>query len=117
MWVNREHYIDLRAKVAAQSQTIELLRVRLNELAEENAYLKGEKLGIPPVRVPVIDRVDPAQVPSSIVANPKVKGRAAAPPPSLADLTTGNIGFEDMGDEAARRAGIAHDDNGHVIYG
>jgi len=114
MWVNREGYITLRATVAAQSQTIEMLRLRLNELAEENAYLKGEKLGIPPVRVPVIERADPAQAPK-IIANPKARGRVPEAP-SIADLTTGNIGFEDMGDDAASKAGIRHDESGHVVY-
>jgi len=114
MWVKREEYISLRATTAAQSQTIEMMRLRLNELQEENAYLKGEKLGIQPVKVPVIDRIDPAQAPR-IVANPKGRGRVPEAP-SLADLTAGNINFEDLGDAEARRQGIEHDDAGHVHY-
>jgi hypothetical protein len=112
MWVKREEYIQLRANVAAQSQTIELLRVMLNEARERIAYLEGDKLGIPPVRVPVIERVDP----SKIHATPKVAGRVPEAP-TMQDVLSGNLSFEDMGDDEARRQGVDWDPStGTVAY-
>jgi hypothetical protein len=117
MWVKREEYIQLRANVAAQSQTIELLRVMLNEARERIAYLEGDKLGIPPVRVPVIERVDPAATkPARIHATPKVAGRVPEAP-TMQDVLSGNLSFEDMGDDEARRQGVDWDPaTGTVAY-
>lgn len=108
-----ETYVSLRAAVASQSQTIELMRVQLNETRRELALYKHRDEGLPPV-APELEAVDPARA----LDRPRItKHRApAVEPPSISDLFSGNMGFEDMGDDAARKQGISHDGEGRVAY-
>lgn len=112
-----ERYVELRAALASQSQTIELLRVQLNETRRELALYKHRDEGLPPV-VPELEAVDPARALDQ--PRPKIVGGgrkpSTEPPPSMSELFTGNLGFEDMGDDAAKKAGIRHDAEGRVAY-
>jgi hypothetical protein len=108
MLIKITEYVALREIKASQSQTIELLRLRVNELAAENAALKATALGIPPVAIPELAQVDPALI--------HTRRTREAEGPSLRDLTAGNINFEDLGDAEAQRQGIDHDATGQLLY-
>lgn len=112
MWVNGKEYIALRETVAAQKATIEWMRQQINQLHRRNAVLEAQH-GIPPADIPVIESAEP-HVPTSGVIAPK-SGRTPEAP-SMQDLFAGNVGFEDMGDELAKRHGITHDGAGQLQY-
>ena len=104
MWINTQKYIALEKQVAAQSATIEWLRETLNYERQELATLKQRALGFA-IPVPTIESAQPAGV--SEVRIPISDGPSRVP--SARDIFSGNIGFEDMGDEEAQRQGVDWD--------
>jgi len=86
----------LRAQLASAQTTVDWLRTRVNQLEKERAVLLREvtHLNIP---IPEIAPAGPAM--------------SAAVPPSLQMPN-----FEDMGDDAAGRLGITHNDAGELEY-
>jgi hypothetical protein len=114
MWVKATTYIELNRQLAASTATVDWMRVRINQLERRCATLEA-KCGLPPTEVPEI----------SIHRAPLMGERPAAPNtpateddrPSLADLLAGNLSMEDMGDDAAAKAGIDWDPkSGLVTY-
>lgn len=110
MWVTRSLYLELVAKNASLTTSVQWLTARVNQLEKRNAMLEA-KCGFPPVEVPEI--VYP--VPNAGVSEPR-QGALASEAPSLRDIFAGNINFEDMGDERAATLGISHDSSGLLAY-
>ena len=89
----RAKYEILEREHAGQQTTLTWQILRINQLEKERAILFGRVTNLP---IPVPELVQNA-IPSSI--------------PLASDAL-----FEDMGDAAAKRAGIDHDDEGVVRY-
>lgn len=114
MWIKQATYISLEKQVSAQGATIEWLRNRVNQLERRNALFEG-RAGIPPIDVPQIERADlPA------MANPPAiipQRRESPDAPTRDELLSGNMNFEDMGDDRAKASGVAWDhESGMVTY-
>lgn len=115
MWINRKVYQDLQnelvkarevanAEVVANralKETMNWMMLRLTAMEKERAVLIERMFGVK-VPVPEISAAPPDVVPNPFGANSKLN--------ELAQL------FNDMGDEAAEKAGIAHDPEGNVVY-
>ena len=121
MWVKRDEYIGLRETKAQQLATIDWLRLRVNQLERRCALLDARVTGIDPIDIPQFERIDPGFAPGGTATPPKESGPSRAHAgvdrlPTPQDILAGNISFEDMGDDAAKRHGIDHDDSGYVTH-
>ncbi len=103
MWVQRSEYLNL---VRAHAQS-EWMRLRINQLEAERAVLLA-KTGIV-TDVPVIRSIG-VGVPND---GPAVPIERTTPEEVLAGLSGL---FDDMGDDAASKAGIGHDDKGILSF-
>lgn len=127
---------ELRARVAQLTANFDWLASHVNELKIERAALLDRCIDIRLAGVPVIQRevaslpgADPNYQPQ-VNALPNVgdvlakardlvedsKRPRAEQDGSLAAADLQAISFEDMGDEAARRAGVGHDPAGRLVY-
>lgn len=114
MWIKVARYTALVSRVAAQSATIQWLTQRVNQLERENAILKNQKFHLP-VDVMEIQQADPP-VDETAVSG-RVGARGSQEQPSIHDVLAGNVDMEDMGDEAAKSAGVDWDPvTGSVRY-
>jgi hypothetical protein len=86
-----------RADIAQNS--FEWCRLRLNHIEQERTLLLSHLLKFPVTTVEIA-RQTPMRTEDPVASIPTLDG----------------ITFEDMGDDAARLAGIAHADDGRVIY-
>ncbi len=108
MWVKRALWQELVERNAAlhadnahyrerhttQKVTVDWLMVRLTQLEHERAALIQRYMGVT-IAVPSIE---------------------AAPVPGTASQLPDSVSFEDMGDEAAKAAGIDWNEHGEVKY-
>lgn len=124
-------------QVAQMQATLDWITQHLNELKTERAMLFQRALQVSfpvpeiqytPTAPDAEDRPMPAGVPVDLAPEalrqlasrigPQVRvpvnGKAANTPIGMADLD--NINFDDVGDEAAGKLGIAHDRDGEVAY-
>lgn len=127
---------ELQARVAQLTAHFDWLSSHVNELKMERAALLERCIGLQLAGVPVIQReataslpgIDPNYVPTGQLPNigdiltkardlvedgkrPRSEQRD-----TLAGADMQGISFEDMGDEAALRAGISHDSQGELVH-
>jgi hypothetical protein len=121
MWVRRSDYEALVRELAEQratreaaekalalnQQTCEWLRVQVNTLQYERASLLSKVTGAP-VMVPTLRSGDESSPIAPPVGQPK--------PPADQFFNQLSALFEDPGDDAAQKLGIAHDTDGSVLY-
>lgn len=110
MWIDRKTYEGLRDELAKNKEEarvldkqngilqthLDWLRVRVNQLEQERAQLYYRVADIK-LSTPVIE---------SIAPSPR-QGSPFHEMPS----------FEDMGDDEAKKQGVAHDTAGNLVYG
>lgn len=89
---------NLRAQKAKDDLSIDWLRHRVNALEKQNAVLLQKATG---VAMPV---------PEIVSTRP---GSLSVPPADFDHMPD----FEDVGDEAAKRLGISHDEHGNISFG
>ena len=95
MWVKKAEYLALVDKAARAETRADWLRTRVNQLELEVGALRLKITGEPQV-VPTYQK--------------------EATPERDPDQDIGSASFEDMGEELARKYGVSHDENGHVVY-
>ena len=127
----------LRAQVARLESHCDWLMAHVNELKRERADLFAQMLGFQLAGVPVIARqaaalegADPAYVPTAADAKPgnigdilakareireAARAQGGAPESPLA-APGAELSFDDMGDDAAAKAGIRHASDGTLVY-
>ena len=107
MWVKATAYIELRERVAAQAATVEWMRQRINQLERRNSLLEA-RVGIPPVDVMQIESAEPT-VSKNVLNTGLTHAHTNPESPSMQDIFHGNVNYEDMGDDAAQKAGVDWD--------
>jgi hypothetical protein len=125
---------ELRTALARAEAHFDWLASHVNELKAERAALLERTLGLQ-LAVPTIQRVavtpsdplpgaDPLYTPGKVLNIGDVLARAreiadvakhGGPEPSIASPGPAGIDFEDMGDDAAARAGLRHAADGTVV--
>lgn len=126
----------LMAENARLQAHFDWLASHVNELKIERAALLERCIGIQLGAVPIITREPTGALPGADPAYVPIAGKlpnigdilnkarelvdeghkTPAEQESLVAAELGGINFEDMGDEAAARAGVTHDETGRVIY-
>lgn len=91
MWISRKRYEELLTTAARNEERADWLRTRVNQLEFERADLLAQRTGRPQRAITVERKPD-----------------------QFSEFPDGTVNFDDMGDEAARSAGIEWDDNGRV---
>jgi hypothetical protein len=103
MWINRERYEEL---VRAEERA-EMLRIRVNQLEQENAELRFAVSGRPQ-RALHLDK--PVGVGTSRGKRNKLPGEI-----TIESIEQGLKLFDDMGDDEARAEGLETDGEGRLV--
>lgn len=136
MWISRKHYehlfgalsaareriLQLERMEAGHAATVEWLRTHVNRLETERGILTSERLRVY-LPVPSLERegtaggrrdeVPQGEVVAGLPVDPVTKD---VPEDAIAIAQLLGSILDDMGDDAAGRMGIKHDETGHVVH-